>query len=608
MLVATPVSALSNAVPFTRPPYSPINIPNSGSLLKGLSGLALIIGAVDLIGELGAKKWRDDLLSKNTGNRSSPEAPSQDNFYGSKANQSYSVAGEVSTDKVNWSEARSLTSLLGRITTLGVVGDNQFEVGNEQGDYSKFNIGAFGYGYIRSVYLRELNGNRAFPDNQVAKGNSGLALGAEPLFSQGLANPSTPLSPFATNPIKDLDNRKSKNKDLGAPILDKGGRLESGPTGNPSKGASALKSPIPFKTEEEQKKQSPPEKSKEEQKKREEEQKKLLDDLKRDNSSIIQELVRIGAISAAINLNTTPEAQRNNSKNGACDALNSPSCTKGVEDRIKDPINGKVDNVASKVAATASTLDLLKDVADNSFKFISRIYNNQFVHSSLSFMTNIAVIHNAAMLSRDVAETLGTVVDNSVNLSGQKLKDAEGNDIGFTSWIGNNIRGLIIQLIGADRYVQLALQWQKASTIYHSSMAVVNTTQSMIDPLASAVEYGMENVSKIGNGLREDGVVSENNYPAMDETIRARRVNRFERLNDTLEGAENISSNLSSITSSAVSVKEDYKQLREDQKQLRDQASAFNNADEQARAEIKASLPTGITPIILTPAPEEETS
>lgn len=93
----------------------------------------------------------------------------------------------------------------------------------------------------------------------------------------------------------------------------------------------------------------------------------------------------------------------------------------------------------------------------------------------------------------------------------------------------------------------------------------------------------------------------------MDETIRARRVNRFERLNDTLEGAENISSNLSSVTGSAVSVKEDFTQLREDQKQLRDQAANFNAVDEQARAELKASLPTEITPINLTPAPEEET-
>jgi hypothetical protein len=308
--------------------------------------------------------------------------------------------------------------------------------------------------------------------------------------------------------------------------------------------------------------------------------------------------------------NTTNTNQQTNAKQGTCDALQSPQCTQGMENRIKNPINEKLDQKFD-LNTTATTAILGNQATQNGVlasivSFVSRIYNNQFVHSSLSFMTTMTTIHNAAMLSRDVAETLGTVVDNSVNLSGQKLKDTDGNDINFTSWVGTNIRAIIVQLIGADKYVQLALQWQKANTIYHSAMAVANTTQSMLDPISSAVEYGMENVSKIGNSLKEDGVVSENAYPAMDETIRARRVNRFERLNDTLEGAENIASNLSSITSSAVSVKEDYKQLREDSKELRDKASAFNTADSEARAALKAELPTEITPITLAPAPAED--
>ncbi|MFN8778251.1 MAG: hypothetical protein ACK5ZI_02570, partial [bacterium] len=172
--------------------------------------------------------------------------------------------------------------------------------------------------------------------------------------------------------------------------------------------------------------------------------------------------------------------------------------------------------------------------------------------------------------------------------------------------LSSNFRAFLVSVLGAENYVSLVLQWQKANTIYHSAMGVLNTTQSMIDPISSAVEYGMENVSKIGNSLKEDGVVSENAYPAMDETIRARRVNRFERLNDTLEGAENIASNLSSVTSSAVSVKEDWKQLREDSKDLKDKASAFNTADSEARATLKASLPTDVTPITLAPAPAED--
>ena len=325
-------------------------------------------------------------------------------------------------------------------------------------------------------------------------------------------------------------------------------------------------------------------------------------------------IATIKGLNDQINNQTKPIAQQTNAKQGVCDAMQPQQCgfegVKQATTEATQPIAnqttanaGLLANVLSAIANLASTI---ANLFSNVTGIVTRILNNQFVHSSLSFMTNMTVLHNAAMLSRDVGETLGTVVDNAINLSGQKLKDKDGGDVDFSSWVGTNIRAVIIQVIGVDKYVQLALQWQKASTIYHSAMAVVNTTQSMLDPISGAVEYGMENVSRIGNGLREDGVVSENSYKAMDETIRARRVNRFERLNDTLEGAENISSNLASVTSSAVSVKEDYKQLREDTKDLKDKAVAYNATDETARTELKASLPTQITPVTLAPAPSEE--
>jgi len=39
---------------------------------------------------------------------------------------------------------------------------------------------------------------------------------------------------------------------------------------------------------------------------------------------------------------------------------------------------------------------------------------------------------------------------------------------------------------------------------------------------------------------------------------------------------------------------------------LKDKAAAFNTADSEARAALKAELPTEITPITLAPAPAED--
>jgi hypothetical protein len=284
-----------------------------------------------------------------------------------------------------------------------------------------------------------------------------------------------------------------------------------------------------------------------------------------------------------------------------------------MENRIKDPIMDNVDATKAQTVANASAISSIAtllatvwDFLQNKIGKVLNILNNSVVDRTLAVMNLATNIHNAAMLTRDIGETLGSVVDNVISLTPLRFTNSEGSQVQFTDFVGSNFRAFLVSVLGAENYVSLVLQWQKANTIYHSAMGVLNTTQSMLDPISSAVEYGMENVSKIGNSLKEDGVVSENAYPAMDETIRARRVNRFERLNDTLEGAENIASNLSSVTSSAVSIKEDYKQLREDAKDLKDKATAFNTADSEARAALKAELPTEITPITLAPAPAED--
>lgn len=310
-----------------------------------------------------------------------------------------------------------------------------------------------------------------------------------------------------------------------------------------------------------------------------------------------------------INNNTSPANQQANAATGACTALNNASCTSGLASSISTPIvenanqnRGILENALNGLQGLLAPLAI---AVGSILKLVTAIYNNQFIHSTLSVLGTFTSLHNAAILSRDLGETLGEVVDNGLNLAGLKLKDQDGNQQDFSEFIGGNVKAIIANIIGQENYASLTLKWQKASAIFNSAANVLNTTQSMIDPLASAVEYGMENVSKIGNSLKDDGVVSENAYPNMDETVRARNVNRFERLNDTLEGAEDIVSNLANVTSDAISIKEDFKQLREDKKDLIDKANEFNTTKNEEIAAIKEAIPE-ITDISVAPAEDDE--
>ncbi|MFO0449379.1 MAG: hypothetical protein ACK52I_12110 [Pseudomonadota bacterium] len=638
--IVPPPSALNNIVPF-KPvaPIPPITAPTpigaviaAGAITAALVTAAAIAYSDMRSAEESAKRAKENtekaLARLNTGKQDLFAPPP---FQGGQCQGvQYVVSGrDIVTNETGYNWTVTVPGRISAPSTLIASGgfvSHGFYYGNQTANnfYSRGGANWYGVGKdVVGITITSVTPQGGLADNcgslstpklgETTPNQNGLGTGssksnnllAPSPTSSTSARPDTSTQPSINNSTtaNTFNSTTNKNKNLATGNITNSlniGRAIG--LGSPAiaPNPSPIKTPTPIST--------PPSTKP----KKEEERKPFLppipSELGKINADIVSlnsQIAGIGAILGTISANTAPEAQRLNSKNGTCDAMQSPSCTQGMEGRIKDPINAKLDaaQVARDVNASAQSAALSVLAS-----FVSRIYNNQFVHSSLSFMTTMTTIHNAAMLSRDVAETLGTVVDNSVNLSGNKLKDTDGNDINFTSWVGTNIRAIIVQLIGADKYVQLALQWQKANTIYHSAMAVVNTTQSMLDPISSAVEYGMENVSKIGNSLKEDGVVSENAYPAMNETIRARRVNRFERLNDTLEGAENIASNLSSVTSSAVSVKEDYQQLREDSKELRDKANAFNTADSEARAALKAELPTEITAITLAPAPAEDES
>lgn len=291
----------------------------------------------------------------------------------------------------------------------------------------------------------------------------------------------------------------------------------------------------------------------------------------------------LGTLLAAVLLLPKINDIRQASKQGTCDAFQPNECGDTAIKRSTEPISNKVSAVSSTVGAILGLVQALT----NGF---SRLYTALGVDRALNILTTATVLHNALMLSKDIGETLGSTVDNVVNVLGFKWKNEDGDSVEFSELIGQNATAAIISIVGAERYAELTLSWQKASAIFSTGANILNTTQSLLDPLSSAIEYGMENVSKIGNGLKEDGVVSENAYPHMSETVRARSVNRFERLGDTLEGAENVASSLEQTTGSIVSARDDLRQLREDKAAFDLTVEQLKTQNDEQLAEIKEKL------------------
>lgn len=283
------------------------------------------------------------------------------------------------------------------------------------------------------------------------------------------------------------------------------------------------------------------------------------------DTDIRNKLAQIIGITALINSNTQPEQQRQNAKAGSCDALQSPQCTKGVEDRIKDPIMGNVD--ATKVQTTAilgnqaiqngtlasivSKLDLAKEFGEK----VARAARLDKVYNLLTFIT---VIHNAQMLSSSLATTLMDAL--SLGLATIGIKDENESPIDIQSIINKTVEDTVKGIIGTANYTTISDRWKNAVRVYQAAANIAYQVRSLWDSARSLAELTGANVGKIGNALRRDGVVSENAYGAMaDNPLMVN--NAMTKLQNLEEAA----SHINSITSEAYGVTETVAQIKKDQ-------------------------------------------
>ncbi|UBF28328.1 hypothetical protein K9N68_10855 [Kovacikia minuta CCNUW1] len=196
----------------------------------------------------------------------------------------------------------------------------------------------------------------------------------------------------------------------------------------------------------------------------------------------------------------------------------------------------------------------------------------------LNALTLFTVLHNAAMLSRDLVETLGDVMSNGLAIIG--LKDSEGSPIDVNELIGKGVRDIAKSILGEGVYNNLVDKWKKANRIYQSAANIVYSIRNIADSTREVIEWIAEDTGKIGNALKKWRVVGENAYKWMPERVTSQGVihRKLDRLRDGLEGLEDTASSLSSVTGEVLNIREEIEQLSE-------QKQAFNNA-------IKDAVPT----------------
>lgn len=307
-----------------------------------------------------------------------------------------------------------------------------------------------------------------------------------------------------------------------------------------------------------------------------------------------------------INTQTNAANQRQNAKDGTCDALNSPTCTRQVEDNIAGKVNNgtnpstdaKLNTIIGNQVAQDGLLAQIIALLTSNFSKLFNFLNSQVVDRVLTVTTFALTLHNALMLSQSLGDTLGLIIDNTLQVFGNTYKDTEGNQIPFSQYLGANIQQTIINIIGQENYLKLSETLAVANRIYQAGMNVASAVQSILDSAASVAQATGINVAKIGNALRDESVVSPRAYTHMDDTPagnRATTLGRFEQLTTTISDLDSKAQNLVTITSAPIQIKDAIKQSKEDIKAFNDARDVNSEANQSLKQEkldqIKALKP-----------------
>ncbi|NEQ20654.1 MAG: hypothetical protein F6K28_15725 [Microcoleus sp. SIO2G3] len=182
--------------------------------------------------------------------------------------------------------------------------------------------------------------------------------------------------------------------------------------------------------------------------------------------------------------------------------------------------------------------------------FLQKFWNSLNLSRILSILTFITTLHNAYMLSNALTQTLFSAFDNVLAIFNVELKDAEGDEIDTSEWVGDKIEDFFKSIFGAQTVDGIQDTWKKYSRIYQAAANLMFSIQSIGWSILGALEVVGNWNASIGNALKKFGVVAENAYRWMNPNVnfQNRYFTAIERAQDMAESIEEITSNVRDVT------------------------------------------------------------
>ncbi|BDA73062.1 hypothetical protein CAL7716_072280 [Calothrix sp. PCC 7716] len=182
-------------------------------------------------------------------------------------------------------------------------------------------------------------------------------------------------------------------------------------------------------------------------------------------------------------------------------------------------------------------------------------------------------LHNGAMLSNNIFQTMVSGLNNVLAFIG--IKDAEGNNLDIGSVVGKAYVDMLKTALGEQTYNNLNSTWNKANRTYQAVSNALSNITSMFNSVFGIFNIIGNRISKIANALRWFGTVADNAYTYMSET------NNFGNpIIDNLTKASEAVGSFETVTSEVLNVKVQGEELLKNTDEIKKNINIFENSQE----------------------------
>ncbi len=194
--------------------------------------------------------------------------------------------------------------------------------------------------------------------------------------------------------------------------------------------------------------------------------------------------------------------------------------------------------------------------------FLARTAEAAKLDKVLNAMNTVLLLHNAAMLSRNLGSTLGDLTSQALATIG--IKDGD-SPIDVNSILGKQANSFMAAALGAEVWAGTKTSWNKASSIIASATQLMSTMRSIFDSTREILEWTAENTGKIGNALKRFRIVGENAYKWLPErvTVQNSFTRKLDRFREGVDDLDDAASSLSGVLGEVQSIQQEYADLQE---------------------------------------------